>query len=561
VKTLGQLKYHEGSWYMLLKPHVAVRAKRIFPRAAQDRAGIIRLADSAEVARDIEWMLERWPLEVSDDHRHRLKLRADESRAVEEAVESILSGRTIPLGDDWTEPARPGRDYQTLAADMVWRTGRLLLGDEIGLGKTQTAAMLFRDPNTLPAVIIAPTHLPPQWQRELEIVMPHLRTHIVKTTAPYPVDTDVLVTSYSKLRGWRDHLAGMVKSIVFDEVQELRHPGTDKYNAAAHVAASAQWRLGLSATPVYNYGGEAHSIYDVLAPGELGERSEFFREWGTKTANNGQIIVEKPKALGEHLRDSGLLLARTRKDVGRELPAPIPIVQEIDADERALDAVADEVAEMAKLIITRSGSKEERFKASGDLDWKLRQATGIAKAPYVAAFTEMLLQDQDAVVLFGWHRAVYELWKARLRHFNPLMYTGSESSKQKDENAQRFINGDSRVLIVSLRSGAGLDGLQKRTNTCVFGELDWSPAMHEQCTGRLARDGQLAAVSAYYLVSESGSDPVIQSVLNLKRQQSEPMMKPDAALFAPAVVDTSDRMRQLAQSFLDRHQSAKGAAA
>jgi hypothetical protein len=65
----------------------------------------------------------------------------------------------------------------------------------------------------------------------------------------------------------------------------------------------------------------------------------------------------------------------------------------------------------------------------------------------------------------------------------------------------------------------------------VFGELDWSPAMHDQCIGRYARDGQPEEALAYFLVSDHGADPVMAEVLELKRQQQEPLRDPDAPLF------------------------------
>jgi superfamily II DNA or RNA helicase len=553
---LGQVKYHESRWHLLVKPHIAIRVKRLFPRADQARTGVISIDDTPEVARDLEWLLQRHPLKVDDLTMARLTARADEHRAVEEAVVSILAGGRM-TGDNWTEPARPGREYQTQAADLIWRTHRLLLADDIGLGKTQSATMLFRDPNTLPALIVVPTALPKQWLRELNAVMPQLRGHVLNSSRPYDIDADVLITSYSKLAAWGYTLAGHVKSVIFDEVQELRHAETAKWNAAGMIADKADWRMGLSATPVYNFGGEIHSILSIIAPGELGTRKEFIREWGAK--NNGKDIVKQPAALGQYLRDQGLLLRRTRADVHRELPEPIKIVQEIDADERALDAVADDVAAMAALILDRNSDGKDRFKMSGEMDWKLRQATGIAKAPYVAAFAKMLLESEEAIVLFGWHRAVYDLWLKDLAEFNPVLYTGTESPKQKDESVQTFLDGKSRVMIMSLRSGAGLDGIQKRSSVCVFGELDWSPEMHNQCIGRLGRDGQEATVAAYFLVADSGSDPVISDVLELKRQQAEPIRDPDVKLLAGAV-DTTDRMKRLAESVLARAAAKKGAA-
>jgi superfamily II DNA/RNA helicase len=214
---------------------------------------------------------------------------------------------------------------------------------------------------------------------------------------------------------------------------------------------------------------------------------------------------------------------------------------------------------MARLILDRTSDSKQRFTLSGEMDWKLRQATGIAKAPYVAAFVKMLLESEEAIVLFGWHRAVYDLWMQELAEFNPVLYTGSESPKQKEESVQAFVGGKSRVMIVSLRSGAGLDGLQKRSSVAVFGELDWSPEMHNQCIGRLARDGQEATVAAYFLVADSGSDPVVSDVLELKRQQAEPIRDPDAKLLA-GTVDTTDRMQRLAESVLARAAARQGAA-
>ena len=82
-----------------------------------------------------------------------------------------------------------------------------------------------------------------------------------------------------------------------------------------------------------------------------------------------------------------------------------------------------------------------------------------------------------------------------------------------------FVDGDCNLLIISLRAGAGLDGLQEKCNIVVFGELDWSPSVHEQCFGRVYRDGQSLPVSAYFMIAEDGSDPIISSVLGVKRGQ------------------------------------------
>jgi hypothetical protein len=105
--------------------------------------------------------------------------------------------------------------------------------------------------------------------------------------------------------------------------------------------------------------------------------------------------------------------------------------------------------------------------------------------------------------------------------------------------------------MMSLRSGAGLDGLQHVCRVAVFGELDWSPGMHDQCIGRLYRDGQEDSVLAYFLLSDQGADPVMAEVLNLKRMQSEPLRDPDAPLVEQQQVD-EHRVRRLAEDLLRR---------
>lgn len=561
MKTHGTVIKGAGVYGIKASPHVMIKVRRIFPRASQARGGAVILADTPEVARDLEWLLDRYPMEADEKTRAWLGEQADRHRATEVTVAEILLGNRPDR--ELREPARPARDYQLVAADLVLSTGRLLLVDDLGLGKSMSALLVLREPAALPAVVVCLTHLPRQWQEELEKTLPWLTSHIVKTMTPYViaerrgmggVDPDVIIVPYSKLRGWADYLAGRVKTVIFDEAQELRRRESQKWEAARQIAEDATFRIGTTATPVYNYAGEIHTIYEVIAPDVLGSRDEFIREWQGVSMGNDHIRVGEPGALGTYLRDEGLMLSRTRKDVGRELPEVIRVPHSIDSDENVFERLVEEAVELAELIVEHTAAREELWRASGEFDWRLRRATGIAKAHYVADFVKLLLESDEQVVLFGWHRDVYDIWAQRLAAHKPLFYTGTESPNQKQRNRDAFLAGDSRVFVMSLRAGAGLDGLQQVCNVAVFGELDWSPGMHDQCIGRLHRDGQDEPVVAYFLVSDYGSDPVMAEVLNLKRQQSEPLRNPDAAILEP-IVDTSDRVRRLAEDVLSRRRA------
>lgn len=107
-------------------------------------------------------------------------------------------------------------------------------------------------------------------------------------------------------------------------------------------------------------------------------------------------------------------------------------------------------------------------------------------------------------------------------------------------------------MIISLRSGAGLDGLQRVTSTVVIGELDWSPKVHEQNIGRVYRDGQKEPCVAYYLVADEGSDPVIADVLGLKEAQATGIIDPDRAGVPHLVGAADDHIRKLAEDVLRR---------
>jgi hypothetical protein len=169
------------------------------------------------------------------------------------------------------------------------------------------------------------------------------------------------------------------------------------------------------------------------------------------------------------------------------------------------------------------------------------------------------LEAEEKVVLFGWHRDVYDIWLDRLADFNPVLYTGSESANQKDGARRRaFWTATPRPDHVAAlrrrpRRAAGADARR------VFGELDWSPGMHDQCIGRLHRDGQDESVVAYFLVSDVGTDPLMAEVLNLKRMQSEPLRDPDAPLFE-AQESNQDRVRKLAEQVLARRKVTRAAA-
>lgn len=539
------------------EPHVRTRIRRVFARVSQHAGEEIRIHISPETCRDLLWFMDRYPMEVSRKDRKILLDGAKEHRETEKHVQAIHEGRHETPKVDL---ALPLREYQKTATSLLDVKRGYLLADELGLGKTVSAIGGMSAAGRLPVLVVTMTHLPSQWEREIGRFAPGLRVHILKSGQVYDLTKngrepfpDVIVSNYHKISGWAETLARHIRYVVFDETQELRRSGSDKYRAAELLASKADYRLGLSGTPIYNYGAEFWNILEILSPGSLGSREEFIREWCKSSLRPGNERLSDPKAFGAWLRREGLMLRRTRKEVGRELPSLSRIVETIPSDSEALERIKGSAVELAKTILSLNPlARGEKFRAAEEFNMLMRQATGISKAPYVAQFVRLLVENGESVVLYGWHREVYGLWMELMKDLSPVLYTGSETPKEKERSKESFVSGEAKVLIVSLRAGAGLDGLQHASSTVVFGELDWSPGVHEQCIGRVFRDGQESPVMAYFLLADEGSDPVVSDVLGMKKGQIEGVRDPSADPIEDLSVDP-DRIKRLAEEYLKTH--------
>ncbi len=543
--TYGSLSYEGRSWVLDdVTPHVSIMVKRWFPRVdvASKR---LRLSATPAVSAEIEWFVSRYPMRMTEHDAGQLARQAQAHRDAVARVQLALTG-------DYDPPklamAKPARAYQDLAAELCDTMGSLLCADELGLGKTVTAIALLARKGNLPAVVVVPINVLEQWARKLAEFLPSARVHVIrsgpgsesKRDKGKRAVADVIIMAYSRLTAWGSELEAC--AVVFDEVHELRHAGTNKYLGAMELRTKALRCMALSATPIFNYGGEFYNVLGVVSPGALGERAEFIREWCT--GNDDKLRVVDPIAFGVWLREQGLMLRRSRVDVGRELPPIIRSIVHVPLDAK----LGGELEALAWQALY--GAPKDLFLARGQLDHRLRKWTGVSKAPAVAAFVDELLETTgEAVVLSGWHHDVYDVWRSKLAHWKPIFYTGLENSKEKDAAAQLLMAGERKLLIMSLRSGQGVDGLQDVCSRVVHGELDWSPHVHQQLTGRIHRDGQAAPTMEYWMFADEGSDPVIMDTLGVKRWQSDGVLDPKGERLLEVKADP-DAMRNLAAAYL-----------
>lgn len=548
-RTYGAMALANDSWVMGgLEPHVIIKLKALFEQIPKGHGGPFRFINTPARCADLSWFEQRYPLTMTPEDRRRLEQGVAQNTATAAEVERIRNGayeRPLFVG---LAPGQEVRDHQAAAAAMLARVEGLLVGDDVGEGKTYTTGACCLLPGALPAVVVCLPHLKKQWAEKLR-TFTTLKVAVIDGTRPkarHPADVTIL--GYTQLAGWADVLeAEDIGLLAFDEMQELRRgEQAEKGKAALRLANRARLKLGLTATPIYNYGDEIWQVMQYLRPEVLGAQGDFLREWCT-ALGNGKHRVRDPKALGTYMRDSNAFTRKTKDRAGR----PNVLVRTVRHDPSALNAIEDVARQLAQTAST--GSFTERGEAVRQLDMRVRHATGVAKAPAVAAAAAMMVQAGEPIILFGWHRDVYDIWMRLLADYRPALFTGSETSAQKDAAKAAFLDGKTDILIMSLRSGAGIDGLQQRASTVVFGELDWSPGIHHQCIGRLDREGQRVypdPVTAVYLVADDGSDPPIMEVLGVKASQAAHIVDP--ALGVQAAATDGAKMQGLVERYLEK---------
>ena len=523
----GTLSYNRRSrcWMVRGEAPVTEMIKRLWPSVSGSRAGEARVPASRRAASDLNWVMLRFPLAIAQGDLERW------NTALETAREDYRRREIAKISPPAAEPSSAwfqGRlkRFQQEGMSFLIMTPRALLADEMGLGKTVQALAALASLRSFPALLVVPPHLTRNWlketQRFLRISGRPPEIHLIRGLKPYDLpEADVYIIHYLLLRGWKNALSQRTfRAVVFDEIQELRRTGSEKYSAASLLSEKCDRVYGLSGTPIYNLGSEIWNVVNILDFHFLGDFEAFTREW---CMGYGNRVVRHPDQLGEYLRREGLMLRRTKQQVLPELPEKRRLIQEIDEDDALYQKLMAPVWE--KLYVwenDRQMTASQKSLLEDQISAGQRQATGLAKAAYVCQFVKALAEAGEKVLLFAHHHAVMDRYREELRSLRPVFITGRESAAQKELSVTRFMEGRTDLCCVSLRAASGLN-LQRAT-CVVFGELDWSPAVHSQAEDRAHRIGHEDSLLCYYLVAPAGSDLEMQEALGLKVSQFEGLM-------------------------------------
>lgn len=375
--------------------------------------------------------------------------------------------------------------FQTEGVAFLCAVRKGLLADDMGLGKTVQAFGFLDRIDAYPAAIVVQSHVQRHWEKKLPEFM---RVRDAGNALPgdpgalrwtslnggkrldATPTADIYIVHYLVLHAWSQFLNERgVRTVIFDECQELRHPNTRKHDACIAISRAAENVAGLSGTPIYNHGAEMHTVMDTLLRGALDTRAAFERAWCTYFA--GKLVVADPEVLGEYLRDRRLMLRRRKDEVQLELPAKRRVIEPIAGDAGIFSDLVSKAAELARQA-AEIDDPFDRARMEQEAIREGRRATAMAKLPAVIAFLRGLMEAGEPTLCFVHHHSVVDGICDALEEFAPARITGREDSQDKKaEQQRRFVDGETDLCLISLRVATGLDGLQARARVVVFADL------------------------------------------------------------------------------------------
>ena len=529
-----EVRTHEGKDWILVDAHYMLETillRAVFC-ANYPPICVSPHIDNVMVLRD---MMKEYPLKIHTPEKwDRIQRRVDS--------EIELARRLASL-----EPASPDpdrfcgelMDFQKIGLDFLEKArGVALLADEMGLGKTvQTLAYMAQHPEAAPAVVVAPLVTLENWNREVRRFLrvpgedgepraPRV-AKIRKGARRSLPEADIYLINYELVgKRAKDLIAAGPRTVVFDEIQNLRNASSKRFAACEALARDpgVVHRIGLSGTPIYNRGIELHGISDILRPGVLGERYEFMGKYCDYSGD--QTARDRRKPLSDVLHRS-LMLRRRKSEVMADLPGKNRIQQVVEIDAEQYDLAVESMYQKMEEAKARAdgASGEERKGLMSEFNQEARemriqerQVAGVAKAPHVVEYLNMLLTDyeEEKFVVFCHHREVHRILYRGLRQAGPVQVIGGQSDRARQAAIDEFQNDpECRAIICGLRAG-NLGVNLTSAAYVIFAELDWSPAIHLQAEDRLHRIGQKRAVFSHYLVGRGTFDEFLADMLTSK---------------------------------------------
>jgi SNF2 family DNA or RNA helicase len=444
--------------------------------------------------------------------------------------------------------AAPLRDYQRRGLNWLARMTSSGLGcclaDDMGLGKTITliALHLHRQTDTAtagPTLVVCPTSLMGNWQREIEKFAPGTRVrrfHGPRRELDGLADGEFVLTTYGTMRLDAPRLAeaawGMV---VADEAQHVKNP----YSATARELRSigARARVALTGTPVENNLSELWAILDWTTPGLLG-RLGAFRGRYAQAIESGQDPAAAER-LARLVRP--FLLRRRKSDPGiaPELPPKtetdraVSLTQEqtglyeaVVRETLAEISGADSMARRGLIVKLLTGLKQIcNHPAQFLKEDQPRIAGRSGKLELLDELLDTIVAEGASVLVFTQYVRMARLIEQHLaaRGLPSQFLHGGTPVPRREAMVRRFQEGEVPVFLLSLKAaGTGLN--LTRAEHVVHYDRWWNPAVEAQATDRAYRIGQTRPVQVHRLIAEGTVEDRIADMLHRKRELADAVL-------------------------------------
>ncbi|MCF8239619.1 MAG: DEAD/DEAH box helicase [Saprospiraceae bacterium] len=459
-----------------------------------------------------------------------------------EEIGRRLSIPEIPVPDGLHATLRP---YQERGFRWLYRNVHLahgaIIADDMGLGKTIqiiTLMLVLKDehPERSPRMlVVAPTTLLGNWQREIERFAPGLSVHIYHGTGRKDeLASDVVLTTYGTLRSAKSALLQQEWDLaVIDEAQAIKNAKVAQTKAVKALKSRA--RIAMTGTPVENRLSDYWSIFDFVLPGYLGSLSWFDQHLGRPI----QQMHDRERLDRFRRMVDPFVLRRMKTD--RTIVPDLP-------DKIETNQYCDLTPEQAALYQARTDSlnqilaMDDRFQRGGllfKLLVQLKQVcnhpaqfqkqtvadpTRSGKAARLLELVDEITEQGEQCIIFTQFKEMALLLEQMLqkeRGIRALMIHGGVSRKQRDETVNRFqyIRNHPVMIITIKAGGAGLN--LTAASHVIHYDLWWNPAVEAQATDRSYRIGQDKHVMVHRLICRNTLEEKIDRLIQAKKHLAD----------------------------------------
>ena len=428
---------------------------------------------------------------------------------------------------------------------------RIIIGDEPGLGKTLQSIGIVDTANAYPCLVICPSSLKINWQREFEKFTDKsalVLDNNVRTTWGYLLSMgvhQVAIVNYESLRkffvwdirgGKQFRLKDVVfnpqiqafKSIIIDESHRVKDPSAQQTIFTKGLSVGKDWCILLSGTPVVNRPEDLIAQLSIMNRlGEFGGRAKFVADYCTdpkgKTAEPAVPLSE----LSRQLYDT-CMIRREKAKVLPQLPdkTRVDLYIEISNDKEYNLAAEDLAAYLQEYTECTDWEIRRKMRMEALVKFMtLRSLATKGKIAQAVDFIRTFLDSGKKLIVFcSLHEIVDELQKVFPR---AVTVTGRDSAVNKQASVDAFQNNPNVQLIICSIKAAGVGLTLTAASDVAFIELAWTYADCCQCEDRAHRIGQKDNVTCYYLLGRGTIDHTIYRLIHRKKSIANEIMNAD----------------------------------